>query len=533
MKNRISYQISSLKNFLLLITITILIWFTDGSLIDAISLPKVLVYLTAATLFCALGYKSVIVCLRKYPSLLLILTMFSLPFILDIPLMDNFYGESQRLNGTVMFTIIALSILIGVIIAKEKRIQKTLRYININTLMISCLLVISQIFTLNSSIFGIWTKPSMQGGLNENFKSLFVSISAVLLCSTLPRGLSAIKREKFNLFSLALHLVAMTLIGSLQGFVFLLLCGAIFVLSSLSRLKAAIPFLALVFLASYILAVFNKSLFNYFDSSTQERIKLSQRAIELLESAPLVTPNATRISENNFFPDVITTFPGRSVWIDDVHNYYLNIANTFGLVVAIVLMFMAVTLILDYTKHSQILSSKARWFGSLLIGMALVLNITIMHVVYFPIVFIIFGIYMFLRFEGKERSAKGKSHSSVVINSQSKYRSLLTAIVSFTIMIQSSIGIVLLTREYVLQKQVTSFIAKSTNSSASEFEKHVFPRVQKSRDLRFIYELGRARYLQKDCNGVRLTLDALDSRSSNHFLTKQLSILNDNCPESQ
>ena len=530
MKNRKSYQISSLKNFLLLLSITLLIWFTDDSLIDAISLPKVLVYLAFATLFCALGYKSIMVCLQKNPKLLLILIMFSLPFIIDLPLMDNFYGESQRLNGTLMFTIIAISILFGLIIANEKRIENTLRYININALMISCLLVISQFFTSNSSIFDTWTKPSVQGGLNENFKSLFISISAILLCSTFPRSLSAIKREKFKLFSLALHLVAMTLIGSLQGFVFLLLCGAIFVLSSLSRLRAAIPFLSLVFLASYILAIFNKSLFNYFDSSTQERIKLSQRAIELLESAPLLTANVTRISESEFSRAIITTFPDRSAWIDDVHNYYLNIANTFGLVVAMVLMFIVVALILDYTKHSQILSSKARWFGSLLISMALVLNITIMHIVYFPIVFIILGTYLSLRVEERERWAKNISCSSDGIKPKSHYSSLLPAIVSVTILIQSSIGIVLISREYVLQKQVTSFNATTTNSSASEFQNFVLPRVQKSQDLRFIYEVGRFRYLQRDCDGLWATLEVLNSRSTNHFLTKQLSKLSDNCP---
>lgn len=529
MKNRESYQISSLKNFLLLLTVTLLIWFTDDSLIDAISLPKVLVYLVFATLFCALGYKSILVCLQKNPKLLLILIMFSLPFTIDLPLMNNFYGESQRLNGTLMFAIIAISILFGLIIEKEKRIEKTLRYINVNALMISCLLVISQFFTLNSSIFDTWTKPSLQGGLNENFKSLFISISAVLLCSTFPRSLSAIKREKFKLFSLALHLVAMTLIGSLQGFVFLLLCGAIFVLSSLSRLRAAIPFLSLVFLASYILAIFNMSLFNYLDSSTQERIKLSQRAIELLESAPLLTANVTRISESNFSRAIITTFPGGSAWIDDVHNYYLNIANTFGLVVAIVLMFMVVVLILDYTKHSQNLSSMARWFGSLLISMALALNITIMHVVYFAIVFIILGTYLSLRVEEKERWVKNISRSSDGIKPKSHYR-LLPAIVSVTILIQSSIGIVLISREYVLQKQVNSFNATTTNSSASEFQNFVLTRAQKSQDLRFIYELGRSRYLQKDCDGLWAYLEVLNSRSRNHFLTKQLSKLSDNCP---
>jgi hypothetical protein len=469
------------------------------------------------------------VCLQKNPKLLLILIMFSLPFIVDLPLMDNFYGESQRLNGTLMFTIITISILFGLIIANEKRIEDTLRYINVNALMISCLLVIFQFFTLNSSIFDTWTKPSMQGGLNENFKSLFIAISAVLLCSTFPRSLSAIKREKFKLFSLALHLVAMTLIGSLQGFVFLLLCGAIFVLSSLTRLRAAIPLLSLVFLASYILAIFNKSLFNYFDSSTQERIKLSQRAIELLESAPLLTANVIRISESDFSRAIMTTFPDRSAWIDDVHNYYLNIANTFGLVVAIVLIFMAVAFILDFTKHSQILSFKARWFGSLLISMALVLNITIMHVVYFPIVFIILGTYLSLRVEEKERWAKNISRSSDGIKPKSHYR-LLPAIVSVTILIQSSIGIVLMSREYVLQKQVNSFNATTTNSSASEFQSSVLPRAQKSQDLRFIYEIGRSRYLQKDCDGLWATLEVLNSRSRNHFLTKQLSKLSDNCP---
>ena len=530
MKYRKSDQISSLKNFLLFLIVTLLLWFVDESMIDQISLPKALAHLTLTTLFCALSYKSILLVLQNHPKMLLIFVTFSLPFIIDLPLMDNFYGESQRLNGTLMFTLIVLSTCFGLIIAQEKRIDMILRCININSLIISSLIVVSQVFSFNSSIFEVWTNPSLEGGINENFKSLFISISAVLLCSTLPESLSAIRRQKSKLLFLALHLSAMTLIGSLQGFVLLILCGVLIVLSSQSKLKASIPILSVIFLGGYILAIFNKSLFIYFDSSTQERIKLSQRAIELLESAPLVTPNVTRISESDFSQVTMTKYSGSQAWIDDVHNFYLNIANTFGIVVAVVFIAMIVALILDYSKHIQIFSAKARCIGSLLISMALVLNITIMHVVYFPIVFIILGIYLFLRVEEKKRLGKGNFRSSDVIKPKSHYRLLLPAIVSVTILIQSSIGIVLISREYVLQKQINSFNATTTNFSESEFQNFVLPRVQKSQDLRFIYEIGRARYLQKDCDGLWATLEVLNSRSTNHFLTKQLFKLSDNCP---
>lgn len=530
---RKSNAISSLKSFLAFFIVTLLIWLIDESLVDQITLPKFFVYLALATLFCVLSYPSFLICLQKNSEFMPILIIFALPIIIDLPILDNFYGESQRLNGTLMFTAIVLSICFGLIIAQEKRIEQILRYININSLMVCSLIVVSQILSLNSSIFGAWTKPSAQGGINENFKSVFISITAVLLCSTLPRSLSAIKKEKFKLLTLVLNLSALTLIGSLQGFVLLILCGGLFALSSVIKFRAAIPFLSFCFFAGYILAIFNKSLFIYFDSSTRERIKLSQRAIELLESAPLVTPNVTRISESDFSQSIMTTFSGSEAWIDDVHNVYLNIANTFGIFVATLLILMVMTLIIDFTKHLASLSFKARWFGSLLISIALVLNVTLIHVIYFPIVFIILGSYLSLRAEEKGRWSKNKSRLSETIKSNSYYSKFLPPFVSFTILIQSSLALVLLSREYVLQKEVMSFSAKFNNSSVSEFEKFVLPRVQKSQDLRFIYEVGRARYLQKDCYGVRFTLEALNSRSSNHFLTKRLSTLNDDCPASQ
>ncbi len=532
-KKQKNQLVSSLKSFLLLLIVSLLIWFKEDSLIDAISLPKTLVYVTFTSFFCALCYKNIISGLQKNRKLLLICILFSLPFIVDLPTIDNFYGESQRLNGTLMFTVITLSTIFGWTIAQEKRIEELLRYFNLNSLIVSCLLVMSKFLTLNGSIIVAWTRPSAQGGINENFKSLFLAFSTVLLCATLPRSLSAVKRKKFKLFSLALNIVAMVLVGSLQGFIFLLLCGAIFALSSQSRLRAVVPVLSFAFLAGYCLAIFNRSVFDYFDSSTQERIKLSQRAIELLESAPLITPHATRISESDFSQAIMTSFPGKIAWIDDVHNFYLNVANTFGIFIAVSLIVISIVLILDYTKYCQILSFEAKWFGALLISIALVLNITIMHIVYLPIVFIILGSYVALRVGEKERWVRRWTLSADAIKPEFHYSALLPALVSATILIQLGIGIVQLSREYVLQKQVSSFYATTSSFSTNEFQKFVLPRVRKSQDLRFIYEIGRARHLQKDCYGVRVTLDVMNSRSTNHFLTKQLSRLSEDCSASR
>ena len=55
------------------------------------------------------------------------------------------------------------------------------------------------------------------------------------------------------------------------------------------------------------------------------------------------------------------------------------------------------------------------------------------------------------------------------------------------------------------------------------------PLLLRSRDLRFVYEVGRTYYLQGNCAETAKVEMILRERSSNHFLTKKLGSLYDEC----
>jgi hypothetical protein len=511
------------KSLLLFITITLPIWYSDDALVDQIAFPKTLVYLIFSTIYCIFSIKTLMGVLRKNFILSLILIVLSLYFLTDLPAIENFFGESQRLNGTVMILVIALSISLGVIIVQEERISEFISYVNLNSLLISMILLTSQFITLENSILDVWLKPNAEGGLNENFKSLFVSISTVLLCSTFPKNHLLIIREKTKLFLLLIHIVALALIGSLQGFVVLFLWGLIITLSSGSKLRFGIPIFSFTFTLGYITTIFNDSFFHYFDSSNQERILLSRRAFKLLESAPIISPDVYRISESNFSNSVITALEGTDFWVDDVHNLYLNLANTFGILPSLLLLIFVISIILTYTKDAHSLSFPTRWVGSLLISMAFVETITVIHIIYLPLVSILVGIYLSLRFRERKQLISEVQYGVHTISFKGLLSKNVSKILVLVICLQSVVGIGFLIREYVNQRQVNSFLKTQFYSQVDPFQDFVLPKVANSRDIRFIFEVGIHRYQLEDCGGATEVLMVLDSHSPNHFLTKKLA----------
>jgi hypothetical protein len=287
------------------------------------------------------------------------------------------------------------------------------------------------------------------------------------------------------------------------------------------------------FFIGYFAFVFIPSLSKVVDSSTLERINLARRAIEMLNDAPLITPNPFRISENDFSDVTLTKLSGTEVWVDDVHNVFLNVANTIGILFLVVLSVSLIILLLDCLRNVRSFSWETNAIGAITIAVSLVLSITILNPIYlFPFCILIGG-YIASRNKCLKQNLKAKV---VPTSSEAKRKSLRIRMASISIaimlVIQLAAGTFAILREYTTQKETTKVILMNRSGEAALSAKSyetLSPLLLRSRDLRFIYEVGRFFYMQGNCAETGKIEMILRKRSTNHFLTKKLGSLYDEC----
>ena len=76
---------------------------------------------------------------------------------------------------------------------------------------------------------------------------------------------------------------------------------------------------------------------------------------------------------------------------------------------------------------------------------------------------------------------------------------------------------------------MSMIISKESVLLARNFERLV-PLLEKSRDLRFVYEVGLLHYLDGDCKKTLIIASILEERSSSQFMSKKLKSLHGECP---
>ena len=523
----------SLNSTLIFILITSLVWFSDDSLLDTLTLPKIAVFSTLSLIFIFLNFTQI----RRYVLTcswpIRIVVLFSIPGLVGIPYTDTFYGESQRINGTLQLILIASSIVIGFLCAKYHLLQALKNTIVLNGTAVSTLIVFSLFTTLDSPIFVQWTMRNQQGGINENFKSMFVALSLLML----QLKLKSRRRDSIKLFCYVaatfMHVIALILNGSLQGFLLIALAGLFLACASRPKFRIGIPIFASVFIIMYLSVLFLSPLTQYAESSTRERINLAKRAIGILQEAPLIRPNVIRISENDFSDVTLTKLAESEVWIDDVHNVYLNLGNTIGIFFLMGLIISLTFYIIDYTKNIQSLTESARRLGAIILATVLVLFITILNPIYFLPLSMMIGAYLYLREQNLKKtsvSQEGDSISKTLLFNVS--RSRIGLVISAMLVLQLTFGTLFILREYSTQKDVNRIMfmnsSRGNSSLAGNFE-YLLPLLERSRDFRFVYEVGRSFYLQGNCAETGKIEMILHKRSSRHFLTKKLGSLYDEC----
>lgn len=524
---------NALRQLLYFLTILMLIWFSDNTLIDSIYLSRVLSFAVLALLILIIDFKQLWKMLTEHPYLILLICALSVPVLLGFPFMDKFYGESQRINGTFQLVLMATSLLLGLLITKASGIKVLLRPITINGAFASIVVIASSIFTLQTPIFLPWEASNGQGGINENFKAMFIAISFVLHLVFFKISARNHLSRYFLGFSLIIHLVALIVLGSLQGFLLIVLTILLFASTKLTNLRFGIPFISLSFVMGYFGFVFISSLAKVVDSSTLERINLARRAVEILDGAPLITPNPFRISETNFSDVILSKLSGTELWVDDVHNVFLNVANTSGIFVLALMVTSLFILVFDLAENARLFSWETNLIGTLIVAISLVLFITILNPIYFFPFCMLIGGYIALRKDHTLQKRTAKVASTNYEGKKKNNRTQLASIsISLILVIQLAAGTIATLREYATQKETDKMIWMNRSGEAAFSAKSyetLSPLLLRSRDLRFIYEVGRSFYLQGNCAETGKIEMILHKRSSNHFLTKKLGSLYGEC----
>jgi hypothetical protein len=294
-----------------------------------------------------------------------------------------------------------------------------------------------------------------------------------------------------------------------------------------------VPLLSITYAATYLSFLYIGPLAKFVDSSTLERIYLARRGIELLKNAPLFYPNPYRISENDFSSVTLTVIPGTTVWVDDVHNVFLNTGNTYGIILLVFITILMALFIIDFYKNVLRFSWETKALGAIILATSLVLIITILNPIYFLPLCLIIGMYSTMR----AIDLKGSKDRDFLFPNSERLRlkfqkSKLGKFVVGILVLQLTYGTFSILREYANQREVNRIVgAKSLSGKNPLLESFtdVEGILESSYDLRFIYEIGRSYYLEDDCQSTKRVSEILRSRSSSHFLTKKLDSLYADC----
>jgi hypothetical protein len=502
-------------------------------MIDSITLPRTLGYSICALATLAMSFNQVPQSISTHPVLFGFLLLLSMPFLFGKPYLDKFYGESQRINGTLQLVLISASVVIGLTCVK-RNLYKVLRTsIILNGAVVSILILISHYAPVQIAMLLTWTRGNEQGGINENFKSMFIAL-CLTLHLTMHKSLGKVRIKKnFYAISTTIHIIALFFIGSLQGILLVITTTIILASTSRAKWRLGIPLVFLISNFIYLVFISWNWLWSFVDSSTLERINLAKKAIKMLQNAPVVTPNPLRISEHDFSDATLTEIAGTDVWVDDVHNVYLNMGNTNGIFFLVGIIFFLLLFLYDFTKNAPLLRWETRCLGAVILAVSIILSITILHPIYLFLYSIIIGVYCAKRYDDlKMNELSGKSISKGKYLSLSSFRKSIGIIITTGLTLQLTFGVWAIVREYSIQREINGLMFANLNISEHS-ERDSFTEIelvlQKSRDLRLIYEVGRHYHLRRECIKTLKVTNILRKQSSGHFLSKKLESLHEEC----
>lgn len=502
----------------------------DNTIIDSVYLPKNLLFTFVLLLFLIVNFRKATY-LFKYSRILQFSSLFlGFLYVLAQNSANWYFGDSQRLNGLIFYLCTFVSLISGSLIW-ELNLSRQLLLSLACAGFLSSALVLSTFFKgpVDKWKMSGWLLTQDVGGLNENFKSIFISVSLLSLLLFLVYSKTKLQTIMI-MIGVVVHLSALIAIGNLQGIGLIVLSVLIFQILIRENFKM-FGLVLLLALGSYSLIVARPPSVLIQDSSIKERILLAREATKYLETAPIIIPDFIRISTLDFSSQTLSSSPNIKFWVDDVHNFYLQLANSLGIIPTIVFVSFFIATISLALRLNHPVKTRVLSLGivSICVAYGITLLITMGTMFYAFAFFLLFGMLIGMAVRDKteskiEFSEKVKGACSKVITKLTFRASAISVIL---------VGIVctyFVTSDYALQRDFVSSLqrynAGNFDHLAWENEKSV---LAKSHDLLFLYKVTAFFKESSVCDPALEVAMYMKSMSPGHFLTKEAGKLSATC----
>jgi hypothetical protein len=444
-----------------------------------------------------------------------------IPFFLNFLKIDSYIGEAFRANGISNFPLFAACLLLGAQIRTRSEIRLFQFILTIFGLLVSLIIIIGVIIEIDAtSIVAPLSNSNQSGGINENFRSIFIAIC--LLMHRSPLDIQSYKIRTLNWMSILIHLYALLILDSQQSFLLLALAFIFYIFLKRNELQKYILLIPLFVFIGYVLAL-NKFGFTKFGSSIQERILIARKAIEYLANPEYLAANPFAVSVLNFKKQTLTEDSKIEFWINDVHNAYLQFGLTAGFLFTIAYTVLICFMFLKLSKIKT--NEEVRQTMCIIAALQCVFLVTMLDLTFSPIYFVLFGMVLGrLNFAQIPKMVGHKFAAQLVKKSSNFAVIVLTAglIISTVVVI----------KQVSLDGKIFQEVREFTYFSGSELtaqQNSVIGKLEKSSNVYLIYEIGRRAYEANDCPSLDSISKILVQRSQNHFLSGKLLALSKAC----
>jgi len=506
--------------FLILILIT-LSFVSSRSQIDHIYTPKLLLLLVISLIFVLINIPSLIKACNESLVLKMAVLILLIPFFLNFLEIDLYIGEAFRANGISNFPLFAACLLLGAQIRTQSDIHLFQSLMTIFGLLVSLIIIIGVLIEIDAtSIVAPLSNSNQSGGINENFKSIFIAIC--LLMHRSPFNIKSYKIRTLNLMSTLIHLFALLILDSQQSFLLLGLAFIFYIFLKRNELQKYILLIPLFVFIGYVLAL-NKFGFTKFGSSIQERILIARKAIEYLANPEYLVANPFAVSELNFKKQTLTEDSNIEFWINDVHNVYLQFGLTAGFLFTIAYTVLICFMFLKLSKIKT--DEEVRQTVCIIAALQCVYSFTILDLTFSPIYFVLFGMVL-----GRLNFAQIPKMVGHKFAAQ-----LMKKLSNFTVIALTAgliISTVVVIKQVSLDGKIFQEVRELKFFSGSDLiaqKKSVIGKLEESSNVYFIYEVGRRAYEANDCPSLDSISKILVQKSQNHFLSGKLLALSKAC----
>jgi len=522
LRKRVAWQKESRLNpfFLILILIT-LFFVSSRTQIDYIYTPKLLLLLVISSIFLLINIRSLIKACNESLVLKMAVLILLIPFVLNFLKIDSYIGEAFRANGISNFPLFAACLLLGAQIKTRSEIRLFQFILTIFGLLVSLIIIIGVLVEIDAtSIVAPLSNSNQSGGINENFKSIFIAIC--LLMHRSPFNIKSYKIRTLNLMSILIHVYALFILDSQQSFLLLGLAFIFYIFLKRNELQKYILLIPLFVFIGYVLAL-NKFGFTKFGSSIQERILIARKAIEYLANPEYLVANPFAVSELNLKKQTLTKDSNIDFWINDVHNVYLQFGLTAGFLFTIA---YTVSICFMFLKLSKIKTDEeVRRTVCIIAALQCVYLVTILDLTFSPIYFVLFGMVL-----GRLNFVQIPKLVDHKVAAQ-----LMKKLSSFTVIVLTAgliISTVVVIKQGSLDGKIFQEVRELKFFSDSELKAQqysVIGKLEESSNVYLIYEVGRRAYEANDCPSLDSISKILVQKSQNHFLSGKLLALSKAC----